>query len=521
MANRRFEMYQYRQVIHRMRLGQSDRAIAGTGMMGRLKCAQVRTVAEQNGWLKPDVPLPEDEVLAEAFDTSKTTNPTHESLSSPFEEQIRQWIDAGVQMTTIHQRLVEHFHFVGSYSSVRRLVNTFKKSYSKATCILDFVPGEAAQVDFGKGPDITDAFTGQKTKTWIFVMTLCFSRHMYAEVVTNQKVETWLACHRRAFEWFDGLPAKLIVDNAKCAITRACFRDPEVQRSYGELAEGYGFLISPCPPAQPQKKGRVESGVKYVKKNFVPLRQFRSLADANEQLRGWLTQTAGNRVHGTTHQKPLTLFAEAEKLMLRPLPDVPVQIAVWTRVKLHNDCHVRHEKVRYSAPFRLVGQRLWLKATDNTVKLYRDLKLVAVHPRLTKPGARSTIDDHLPPEALAYKMRDPQWCLKQAEVVGPDCHRLIRRLFADRVLDNLHAAQGVVGLVKTYGAVRLEAACKRALFYDNPKYRTVKSILHQGLDQTPVNQVANVIDLAATYTGAGRFLRTGEELQVAAQGRLP
>ena len=324
-----------------------------------------------------------------------------------------------------------------------------------------------------------------------------------------------------AFEWFDGLPAKLIVDNAKCAITRACFRDPEVQRSYGELAEGYGFLISPCPPAQPQKKGRVESGVKYVKKNFVPLRQFRSLADANEQLRGWLTQTAGNRVHGTTHQKPLTLFAEAEKLMLRPLPDVPVQIAVWTRVKLHNDCHVRHEKVRYSAPFRLVGQRLWLKATDNTVKLYRDLKLVAVHPRLTKPGARSTIDDHLPPEALAYKMRDPQWCLKQAEVVGPDCHRLIRRLFADRVLDNLHAAQGVVGLVKTYGAVRLEAACKRALFYDNPKYRTVKSILHQGLDQTPVNQVANVIDLAATYTGAGRFLRTGEELQVAAQGRLP
>ncbi|MBI4772950.1 MAG: transposase family protein, partial [Deltaproteobacteria bacterium] len=227
MANRRFEMYHYRQVIHRMRLGQSDRAIARTRMIGCLKCAQVRTVAEQNGWLKPDVPLPEDEVLAEAFETNKTANPTHQSLSSAYEEQIRQWIDAGVQMTTIHQRLVDHFPFVGSYSSVRRLVNTFEKQYPKATCILDFAPGEAAQVDFGKGPEITDAFTGQKTKTWIFVMTLCFSRHMYAEVVTDQKVETWLACHRRTFEWFGGLPAKLIIDNAKCAITRACFRDPE------------------------------------------------------------------------------------------------------------------------------------------------------------------------------------------------------------------------------------------------------------------------------------------------------
>ena len=100
-------------------------------------------------------------------------------------------------------------------------------------------------MDFGKGPTLTDVFTGEVIPTWIFVMTLCFSRHMYAEVVTNQKVETWLACHRRAFEHFNGVPAKLIIDNPKCAITRACFRDPEVQRSYGELAEGYGFLISP------------------------------------------------------------------------------------------------------------------------------------------------------------------------------------------------------------------------------------------------------------------------------------
>ena len=176
-------------------------------------------------------------------------------------------------------------------------------------------------MDFGKGPMITDVLTGEVISTWIFVMTLCFSRHMYAEIVTNQKVETWLACHRRAFEYFNGVPAKLIIDNPKCAITRACFRDPAVQRSYGELAEGYGFLISPCPPADPEKKGRVEAGVKYVKNRFVPLRHFRSLTDGNGQLKQWLLETAGNRIHGTTHQKPLTLFAEGEKHLLRRLPD--------------------------------------------------------------------------------------------------------------------------------------------------------------------------------------------------------
>lgn len=145
-------------------------------------------------------------------------------------------------------------------------------------------------------------------------MTLCFSRHTYAEIVFDQKTATWLACHRRACEFFGGVPRKMIIDNAKCAITRACYHDPEVQRSYGEMAEGYGFVISPCPPRDPQKKGRVESGVKYVKNSFVPLRTFRSLDDANAQLRQWIMETAGNRIHGTTRQKPLTHDYDNPKL---------------------------------------------------------------------------------------------------------------------------------------------------------------------------------------------------------------
>jgi transposase len=513
MANRRFEMFQYRQVIHRMRMGQSDRAIAKTKLIGRLKCRQVRAIAGEKGWLG-NIPLPDDAELSAAFEAEQNPNPTHESLSLPYEPQIQKWINDGICLTTIHQTLVDQFGFEGGYSSVRRLAQKLREQNPQATCILDFAPGDAAQVDFGKGPTLSDVFTGERIPTWIFVMTLCFSRHMYAEIVPNQKVEIWLACHRRAFEHFNGVPSRLIIDNPKCAITRACFHDPEVQRSYGELAEGYGFLISPCPPADPEKKGRVEAGVKYVKNRFVPLRHFRSLTDANGQLKHWVMETAGNRIHGTTHQKPLTLFAESEKHLLRPLPDVPIQIATWTQVKLHADCHVRFEKALYSAPFRLVHQALWLKATDNTVKLYHNLQLVAAHPRMRKAGARSTVEEHLPPEAIAYKMQGPQWCLRQAEAVGPDCHRLIRHLFADRVLDHLRAAQGVIGLVKKYGAVRLESACRRALFFDNPRYRTVKSILEQGLDQVPLEEPLNPVALSSTYTDTARFLRPAADLQL-------
>jgi len=171
-------MYQYRQVIHRMRMGESDRTIARTKLMGRPKCGEVRVVAAQEGWLDKGVPLPDDEFLVAAFEQKKQhdDNPTHQSLSRSHEEQIRKWVEGNVQMTTIHQALVDQFGFSGSYSSVRRLVQKLDVHQPEATCILDFVPGEAAQVDFGKGPEITDAFTGKTFKTWIFMMTLCFSR---------------------------------------------------------------------------------------------------------------------------------------------------------------------------------------------------------------------------------------------------------------------------------------------------------------------------------------------------------
>lgn len=321
MTNRRFEMYHYRQVLTRMRLGESDRQIAASGLMGRRTASGLRKKADQHGWLDPAQALPPNSELFEVLQRPKNQRSLAQSSLEPYRETVEQWWQAGIQGTTIYQALKRKYGYLGSYSAVRRFLRGLSQTHPNVTSLLVFAPGDTAQVDFGKGPEIIDVDTGEIAKTWVFVMVLAWSRHQYVELVRDQSVETWLGCHRRAFEHFNGVPARLLIDNPKCAITKACYYDPKVQRAYADYAEGYDFLIAPCPVADPQKKGRVESGVKYVKNQFMPLRTFRSLVDANQQLKAWVMTEAGNRIHGTTRERPLTRFAETEQHLLKPLPD--------------------------------------------------------------------------------------------------------------------------------------------------------------------------------------------------------
>jgi len=504
-------MYQYRQILVRMRLGESDRQISACGLMGRRKVGNVRRLAARLGWLDVTRGMPSEQDLLRELQQPKRLKAQASSSLAPYRETIEGWWEEGILGTTIHQALRRKYGYQGSYSAVRRFLRGLRECSPSVTTVLEFAPGEAAQVDFGKGPEITDVYTGEIFKTWVFVMVLAWSRHQYAELVRDQSVETWLGCHRRAFEHFNGVPTRIIIDNPKCAITKACYYDPQVQRSYADYAEGYGFLISPCPVADPQKKGRVESGVKYVKTNFMPLREFRDLTDANAQLGEWVMSQAGNRCHGTTRVAPLLRFVETEQHLLKPLPASPPACARWAKATLHGDCHIQFEKSRYSAPWRLVGEQLDVRVTETTVRLYHLHELKALHSRAVHAGERHTLDAHLPPEHLAYKMRDPQWCLKQAKAIGPACHELIQRLFGHRVLDRLRAAQGVIRLGERYGHNRLEAACKRAVYFENIQYRTVRIILEKGLDQNA--DPTHCFDvLSDVYTGSGRFGRNTDDL---------
>jgi transposase len=491
-----------------MRQGDSDRDVARAGLMGRKKVARLRAMAAERGWLSKETPLPEDAEIAALIPKPKPASSSISTLQ-PHRERIEQWVAASVDGTTIHAALGRSHGYSGSYSAVRRMVQAIRAAQPpRATTILEFEPAEAAQVDFGSGPLITDAFSGETIRTWFFAMTLCWSRHQYAEIVRDQTVATWLACHRHAFEWFNGVVARVIIDNAKCAITKACAHDPEVQRSYAECAEGYQFKIDPCPPRDPAKKGIIEAGVKYIKRAFLPLREFRSLDDANAQLRDWILSTAGNREHGTTREQPLSRFVQVERGLLKPLPDVPPELAQWEKVTVHRDAHVQAHRCLYSVPYLLIGKSLWARSTSTTVRVYHEHEMVAIHPRLHKPGSRHTLGEHMPPEALAWKMATPQWCTQIAAQVGPACAELVAKLFADRVLEKLRSVQALLRLRERYGAARLEAACRRALDFGSCTYRNVKTILERGLDQQSAEAAFDqTVDL---YVRGGRFLRANQ-----------
>jgi hypothetical protein len=157
-------------------------------------------------------------------------------------------------------------------------------------------------------------------------------------------------------------------------------------------------------------------------------------------------------------REALKRFAEVEKALLRPLPAVPPEAASWAKVKVHRHAHVQYEYNYYSVPFRLVGASLWLKATAAMVTLYREHEAVATYVRVTGRGQRNTVTDHMPPAAQAWQLQDTQWCVKEAERIGPASYALVHAMFGDTVLIRLRSVQGVLRLKQKYGAARLEAA---------------------------------------------------------------
>lgn len=511
MGNRRIEMHEYRQIIYRLQQGQSARSIAKEGLASRTKISEIQEVAKHRGWLAPTAEPPDEQTLAKVFAHKLPQQQT--SKVQPYTDLVEQWVKEGVKATVIYQHLKDEYQLAGSYNCVQRFVQKIKQSQlNELTVPLHFKPGEAVQVDFGQGPTLLDKRTGREEKTWFFVMTLCWSRHQYVELVTHQDVDTWLNCHQNAFQWFNGVVQKVIIDNPKCAITKASYHDPDVQRSYGEFAQSYGFIISACPPRDPKKKGRVESGVKYVKNNFVPLRNLKSVQDANEQLKQWVLETAGQRTHGSTFEKPLVRFSDTESSQLNALPATAPEIAHYQKVIVYKNCHVRHQKCNYSVPHKLYGETLWLKATATTVTLYQEHESVAIHPRQFKPGEYSTQQEHLPPNAQYFLARDADWCLAQGKRIGEHTGSVIQRLLTDPVKDLLRSAQSIIKLESQYGKQRLEAACSRALYFSAGNYKTIKMILAKGLDYHTIDMTDAFEKLGSVYQGKGVYQRSYDDV---------
>jgi len=481
----RIHMNHLRDLIHRLRAGESERRIARDMRISRPTVHKYHELARQQGYLEKGTEVPDDETLQEVLGPGPKPPKIASSLEE-YGEVVKTLHKQKVEITAIWQRLKENYGYSGSYSAVRRYVAHLEPEGVEAYVRVHTAPGEEMQVDFGAVGQLYDPASGRMRTAYVFVATLSYSRHQYAELVFDQKVITWIGLHRRALEYFGGVPRRVVPDNLKAAVVKALIHDAILGEAYRQMALHYGFLISPTRPYTPRHKGKVENGVHYVQRSFMAGQEFADIHCANQQLKGWIREVAGVRNHGTTHQAPLSLFKEFEQAALGDLPAEPFSLCEIRTAKVHPDCHVVISGSFYSAPYIYVGKKLDVYVRERVVELYQGQKLVATHVRCQEPGQWQTRLEHYPKHKAAYLRRTPDFCRQTAARLGPATNQVVETLLADRPLDRLRSIQAILKLEETVGAQRLEAACARAVYYGDFRYRRIKDILNAALDREPL-----------------------------------
>jgi transposase len=419
-------------------------------------------------------------------------------------DYIVEQLKARVRMSTIHQRLRDEHGLAASVASFRRYVSANLPEEARRSQVTVWNPhpaeaGGQAQIDYGQLGRWPDPVTGKLRTVWAFVMVLACSRHMFVRPVLRMDQRAWTECHVEAFAFFGGVPARLVPDNLKTGVDKPDLYDPKLNRSYAEMAAHYGCLIDPARALKPRDKARVERPMPYVRDSLWRGREFGSLEQMQAEAARWSLEVAGRRAcRPLEGAAPAAVFEAVEKDALRPLPAGPFTLATWATAKIGPDIHAQVDKVLYSVPWRHIGKTADVRITGAMVQFFIGGDLVKSHPRKIR-GKQTDFSDY-PPEKIAFHMRTPAWCRRQAAGIGPSCEYLIGELLADNALYRLRAAQGVIGLADKHDPSRLEAACAKAITAGDPSYRTVRGILAAGAerDQPPA---------AAGDGGAAAFLR--------------
>ena len=409
------------------------------------------------------------------------------SMLDPYKEFIHLQVSKDLSATRIFQDMVTEFDFNGSYDTVKKYVSKIRKKPQAIYMVLNSLPGEEAQVDFGyigtiKLPD------GRRRKAWIFVMELSFSRYMYVHIVFDQTVKTFIDCHKRAFRYFNGVPRNIKIDNLKAAILETDFYEPVFQRTYASFANYYGFLAEPCRIYTPTDKGKVESNIKYVKDNCFKARDFEDIDTARIFLKNWLEKVANVRVHGTTKHIPMDMFNEEEKQKLLPLPKVEYVITDIKETTVYPNCHISCQSNYYSVPYQYVGETVSVVVQDNLVKIFHKEKEIALHPLLKDEKGKFQTDNKHYPDKKTITTEEIKSRLRE-EMSQIGVHAL---QFYDLFMDSesrkyeYRSISGILSLRKKYDDKVIDSACQRAYTYGALKYKTVKNICEKGIEHLPL-----------------------------------
>lgn len=495
MSRERFDVHRLQDLVRMHREGIGFREIARLLKMSPNTERKYRRALEPTGLLEGEpaeiVPL---EKLKDVVEGQLPEKPPPQQTSSVAEwrPQIEKMYKRIQSPTAIYDRLrLEGDGFEGSLSAIKRMCARIKAERGPrpedVVIRVETAPGDVAQVDFGYVGRLFDPSTGRVRKAYAFVMVLGFSRLMYADIVFDQKADTWLSLHVDAFEYFGGVPGTIVPDNLKAAVVRCYFglkNRPELNRSYRELARTYDFKVDPTPPYAPEKKGKVESAVKYVKNNFFGPRDLEDIQEARQKLGPWLDSIANQRVHGTTGKVPREHFEAEEQNTLIDLPPQRWTPVVWKQAKVHQDCHIEFERKLYSVPFRLIGQSVWVRACGSTIDILHDNERCATHDR--RGPRRTTREAHLPEGRRDFRHRTREYWQDRADDISPVVGDYIREIFeGDDAFSPLRSVQAIVTYLEQYPVNRAEGACRRARAYGNYTYQGIKEILLEGIDLEP------------------------------------
>lgn len=404
------------------------------------------------------------------------------SKLDPFKKEIGRMLERyPYSAAQVFQRLREH-GFDGGYSLVKAYVRAVRPRRQPAFLTLAFAPGECAQVDWGIFGSVPVGQTQRRLS--FFVMVLCYSRMLYVEFTVSQTMEHFLACHHHAFEFFGGIPKKVMVDNLKSAVLeRALGEAPVFNPKYLDFATHCGFTITPCNVGKGNEKGRVENAVGYVKKNFLAGLEIPDFGALNPAARQWLDTVANERVHGETKAKPTTLWPK-ERPSLRPLPLHPFDTATVSQVRASRQFRITLETNRYSVPAHYAGQALTLKTYPDRLCIYHGDQLIARHIRRYDRFQDIEDPDHPKPLlAQRKKARDHQLFLRFL-ALSPRAEAYYLQLEARRPNPHHHVRK-IVALSDIYAPESVARAMEDAFTYEAFSAEYIANLLEQRARFTP------------------------------------
>ncbi len=417
--------------------------------------------------------------------------------------KVRSTVQAAPDFAAVHEQLQRHKHVTlqllweeyrqaspGGYR-YSRFCELYRRWRDRQDVVMrqQHRAGEKLFVDFAGDtvPVYRNGDNGEPQTAHIFVAVLGASSYTYAEATWSEGLEDWIAAHVRAFEFLGGLPEIVVPDNTKAAVNKSCRYDPDLNRTYQDMAMHYGVAVVPARPAKPRDKAKVEAGVLLVERWILAAlrhRRFHSLAELNQAIAELLVRL-NNRPFRKREGSRQTVFASVDKPALRALPAERYEFGQWRTARVNIDYHVEFERHYYSVPYQLTGEAVELHITAATVEIFHRGTRVASHARNSVQHQATTVAEHRPKSHQRHLEWTPSRLIEWARTVGPATAELFDKIMAAKPHPEMgfRSCLGILRLGNQYSSERVEAAARRAIQWKACSYQSVKSMLERGLDQ--------------------------------------